>query len=432
MNSTFSISEIDAQILSNFRTKTDHLADTVVSKIISSGDEKKVNQMMMTLFRNDGFQKGMFDSLGQDLSDILDDYIEESAILPLWADSAKIRGGEKLFSLYGPEIFMLLNVSSLPMCYTCAKGAQVLFDTGRLLSHNGNIDPLARRLMETAQMVVNVLAEGGLSNSGRGVVTLQKVRLIHASIRHYLKAGQYHDAVWDVNEFGEPINQEDLAGTLMSFGPVILAGMKRLNIELTDKQISDYMHCWKVVGHLMGIDEKLLPDSYADGFELATRILKHQAAESEAGKALTSSCIQFMNSLVPGNAFNEVPTYFIEYFLQDFTASTDLDLAQCIGVSGRADKKDRIVLGLTRFIIGELSHMEEHELVQKISGSFNKKLLEGIIHHFNDGKQVQFYIPPSLQEDWGLVDLWENKVVTPGIFGNRLAFQQKIKPNNHE
>ncbi|MEQ9007600.1 MAG: hypothetical protein RLP12_06930, partial [Ekhidna sp.] len=179
MNSTFSVSEIDARILADFRLKTDSLADTVVSKIIDSGDEKKVNQMMMTLFRNDGFQKGMFTSLGQDLSNILDDYIEESGKLPSWADSAKISGGEKLFSLYGPEIFMLLNVSSLPMCYTCAKGAQVLYETGRLLSHNGNIDPLARRLMETAQMVVNVMAEGGLSDRGKGVVTLQKVRLIH-------------------------------------------------------------------------------------------------------------------------------------------------------------------------------------------------------------------------------------------------------------
>ena len=432
MNSTFSVSEIDARILADFRLKTDSLADTVVSKIIDSGDEKKVNQMMMTLFRNDGFQKGMFTSLGQDLSNILDDYIEESGKLPSWADSAKINGGEKLFSLYGPEIFMLLNVSSLPMCYTCAKGAQVLYETGRLLSHNGNIDPLARRLMETAQMVVNVMSEGGLSDNGKGIVTLQKVRLIHASIRHFLKAGEYHQTVWDVDKFGEPINQEDLAGTLMSFGPVILAGMKRLNIELTDKQISDYMHSWKVVGHLMGIDEKLLPDSYADGFELATQILKHQAEESEAGKALTTSCIQFMNSLVPGNAFNDVPAYFIEYFLKDFAASTEMNLAPCIGVAGQASKKDRIILGLSKFFIGELSHLEEHELIQKITSGFNKKLLEGIIHHFNDGKEVQFYIPPSLQEDWGLVDEWENRIASPGIFGNRLALQRKIKPNNHE
>ena len=56
--------------------------------------------------------------------------LESSGQLPTWFDDEKVKQGEKLFSLYGPEIFMLLNVSSLPLCYTCAKGAQVLFDTG--------------------------------------------------------------------------------------------------------------------------------------------------------------------------------------------------------------------------------------------------------------------------------------------------------------
>ncbi|WP_425390715.1 oxygenase MpaB family protein [Ekhidna sp.] len=428
MNNAFSIVEITSETLQTFRDQTDPLADETVAAIISSGDEKKVNELMMMLFRNASFKKGMFSSLGADLSELLDNYIEKTAVLPAWTDRAKIADGQQLFSLYGPEIFMLLNVSSLPMCYTCGKGAQVLFETGRLLSHNGNIDPLARRLMETAQMVVNVLAEGGLDEGGKGIVTLQKVRLIHASIRHFLQSGQYQRKSWDVSHFGQPINQEDLSGTLMSFGPVIIAGLKRLNIELSDTQIDNYMHCWKVVGHLMGIDQRLLPDSYEDGFELATKILMHQAEESEAGTALTDSCIAFMNYLIPGNAFNEVPPYFIEYFLQDFTESSGINLAKCVGIENKEDKKERILLAVTRFITGKLSHLEEHQFVRKLSSHFNKKLLNGIIHHFNDGKQVQFFIPPSLQADWELVDSWETRLATPGVLGARLALQKRSKP----
>lgn len=427
--SRFDISAINNDTLESFRKITDPIADNTVSKIIESGDDQKVNEVMMMLFRNQSFHKGMFDQLGSDLSQILDEYIEITGKLPEWCNPTKIKNGEKLFNLYGPEVFMLLNVSSLPICYTCAKGAQVLYETGRLLSHNKNIDPLARRLMETAQMVVNVLSEGGLSNGGNGVVTLQKVRLIHASIRYYLKAGQYNNTKWEVSHYGEPINQEDLAGTLMSFGPVIITGLKRLNTELSDSQINDYMHCWKVVGHLMGIDERLLPDSYDDGFELATKILTHQAEASEAGKALTRSCIEFMNALTPGNSFDEVPEYFISYFLEDFNQSTRKNLAEYIGVSDRSDKIDRIILTLSRFISGELSHLEQHKLIQKISGHFNKKLLEGIIHHFNDGKSVQFFIPPSLQADWGLLDDWKDKISTPSMLGNRLTWQQRTKPN---
>ncbi|WP_436515608.1 oxygenase MpaB family protein [Ekhidna sp. To15] len=424
MKNSFAIEAITEEALDAFRKTTDPIADSTVQKIITLGDEKSVNEVMMHLFKNSSFEKGMFDSLGSDLSGILNEYIETTRQLPEWADADKIKAGEKLFSLYGPEIFMLLNVSSLPLCYTCAKGAQVLYDTGRLLVHNNDIDPLARRLMETAQMVVNVLSEGGLSANGGGVVTLQKVRLIHASIRYYLTHSEKNS--FDVAKYGQPINQEDLAGTLMSFGPVILSGLKRLNISLTEKEQNDYMHCWKVVGHLMGIKKVLLPDTYEEGFELATRILKHQSEESEAGKALTDACVQFMNYLIPGNAFNDVPAYFIDYFLQDFSTSSNKNLSACAGISERSDRKDRILLSVTKFIIGKLSHLEEHKFVQKISSYFNKKLLEGIIHHFNDGKNVQFFIPPSLQKDWGLIDNWSNSKTSPAILKRRLAIQKRI------
>lgn len=426
MKVPFDIDSIDDAVLAALRLQTDPLADDAVQSIITSGLEEKINQVMASLFRNSTFEKGMFSEFGPALSKILDDYIEKSSKLPIWADAAKIKEGEKVFSLFGPEIFMLLNVSSLPLCYTCAKGAQVLFDTGRLLSHNDNTDPLARRLMETAQMIVNVMAEGGLAASGAGVVTTQKIRLIHASIRYYLKAGQYKGKAWNVKEFGEPINQEDLAGTLMSFGPVILSGLKRLDVNLSKDQSDAYMHCWKVVGYLMGVDEKLLPDSYKDGFDLATKILKHQATESDAGVALADSCVKFMQHLVPGNAFDDVPKFMMHYFLEDFSNSSGVDLSKCIGISNREDLRDKLALELAKFFIGKFSHLEEHKFVQKITSHFNRRLLEGIIHHFNGGKGVSFFIPPSLQKDWGLQDQWKDHMtLTPNIFGNRLEWQKK-------
>ena len=421
----FNLSKITSSYLDTCRTLADPLADKVVAKIINSGEEPKINELMMQLFQNDSFHQGMFEGLGKPLSDCLDEYILESGQEPEWFQHEKILEGERIFSLYGPEVFMLLNVSSLPLCYTCAKGAQVLYETGRLLSHNSDVDPLARRLMETAQMVVNVLSEGGLSKGGKGIVTLQKVRLIHASIRHFLKAGQYHDTSWDVAKFGEPINQEDLAGTLMSFGPVIINGLTKLNVKLSEQQQDAYMHCWKVVGHFMGIEHALLPDTYQEGFDLASQILKHQAASSEAGQALANSCIQFVDYLIPGNAFDRVPGYFIHYFLEDFSNATGIDLGACIGLSDRHDHKDKMMLALSQFFVGKISDMEEHALIQRVSSYINKKMLEGIIHHYNHGKKVQFFIPPSLQGDWGLANEWVDELTSPIVFGHRLSIQKR-------
>jgi hypothetical protein len=422
---SFAPQTITPDFLNSLRSQTDPLGDQVIASIISSGKEKQINDILMNLVRNDSFQKGMFASLGPETSAVMDSYIEESSQLPAWADTTLIKKGQKLFELYGPEVFMLLNVSSLPMCYCCGKGAQVLFDTGRLMAPNGNTDPLARRLMETAQMIVNVLSPGGLDANGRGIVTLQKVRLIHASIRYFLK---HQQTPWDGAKLGEPINQEDLAGTLMSFGPVILAGLKKLGVRFSDEDATAYMHCWNIAGHMLGIGEALLPDTYEQGFELASKILSHQAQPSEAGKALTSSCTTFINYVIPGNAFDSLPSYLMWYFLQDFSESSEKDLASCIGVSSQADMKDKLVVRLTHFVTETLSVVESHDVfVRKVVSAFNKLLLQGIIHYYNGGKGVQFFIPPSLEASWGLSNQWRDTLSSPAFLGHRISWQTKIE-----
>jgi len=429
----FNPQSITVESLHRYRQITDPLADKVVAAVFEADKQKSINQVLMLLVRNDSFHKGMFSSLGPDISALLDEYIESTSRLPEWADLNLVAHAEKFFELYGPEIFMLLNVSSLPLCYTCANGAQVLFDTGRLMaSPNGNVDPLARRLMETAQMIVNVHSVGGLAPDGKGIVTIQKVRLIHASIRYFLKHGQA-GAPWDAARLGEPINQQDLTGTLMSFGPVILTGLKRLGVTVSAEDSKAWMHCWNITGYILGIDEALLPDTLEQGFQLATQILKDQGEPSMQGKALTQSCIKFLNMMIPGNVFDSLPPYLMWYFLQDFSRSTGKDLAACIGVSGQQDLRDKLVVELTEGLTKGVSNAEDHDrFVTKIIGSFNKLLLQGTILHFNGNKGVQFLIPPSLQASWGLIDVWNNHKATPSLFGNRLAWQKKSQVINNQ
>ncbi|GAA5043299.1 hypothetical protein GCM10011506_46720 [Marivirga lumbricoides] len=402
-NQFFNISTITPNFLNSCRFETDQLADQVIAKIIEQRDLNHLNEIFLTLVKNDSFNDSTFSSFPASINKLLQNYFQVSSELPQWYNAEKVQVGEQVFSEFGPEIFMLLNVSSLPMCYTCAKGAQVLYDTGRLLSHKNDIDPLARRLMETGQMIFNVLSSGGLSPGGRGIITVQKVRLIHAAIRYYLKHGAERNGfTWDVEELGEPINQEDLAGTLMSFGPVILNGLKKLGIELSDDQIEGYMHCWRVVGHLMGIKEALLPESYDESFQLANKILAHQSASSQAGIALTDSCIKFIQSVVKEDYLDDLPAYLMNYFLEDFSKASGHDLASYINVKSSHKLKDLLVLKFMRFFSHEAGALEHHSLVQKISKTFNKKLLRGIISHYNDDKSVRFSIPPSLTKDWNL------------------------------
>lgn len=415
------------EMLEKKRLKADPLGDETVAAIINSGHEKEVNNVFYCLVQNDTPTGDAFKDLPPKVEKIVTSYFEQTKVLPKWMDRSKIAKGERLFSLFGPEISMLLNVKSLPLCYACRKGAKVLCMTGRLTERSGSIDPLARRLMETAQMIINAMSPGGMSDKGKGIVTIQKVRLIHASIRYFLKNKKYNQAGWDVGEYGEPINQEDMAGTLMSFSALILNGLDQLGIQLKDDQIEAYMHCWNVIGYLMGIDEDLLPANYKEGWNLGISIMKHQAEDSEDCKELTRACIDFLKYVTPGNWFDEVPEYMIWYFVEDIADATGKDLRKILGLEVDVNTcKDRIVLKLLQSIFKDTDELDEHsKVVQRISGVFNKIMLTGFLHHYNEHKKVHFYIPPSLQKDWKLTPEWMNKwPLTPDFYGNRIVWQK--------
>jgi len=191
----------------------DALADSVIQKIIEREDGSKVAELFNTLTQN-------VDVPMDGLPEEAIEYFESTKKLPDYYDQKMIKEAQEIFSLYGPEISMLLMCKSLPQCYACGKGAKVLYHTGRLVEHNDNFELLTRRLMETAQFVIYVLAPNSFSDTGKAIITTQKVRLIHASIRYFIsKSGR-----WDYDYYGVPINQEDMAGTLMFFSSFFLVG----------------------------------------------------------------------------------------------------------------------------------------------------------------------------------------------------------------
>ena len=117
----------------------------------------------------------------------------------------------------------------------------------------------------------------------------------------------------------------------------------------------------------------------------------------------------------------------IWYFSQDVSKAIGRDIAPMIGVEKTGGLKSTIILKLMKFILKGVDEVEDHSrIVQKISGHFNRIMLQGFLKHFNEGKNVNFYIPPSLQKNWKLNEEWENKaILTPSIFGNRIAWQKR-------
>lgn len=367
----------------HYRTLADPLADHTIRLIIEQEGKEAINNLFNLLRDNDDIDHVRFPQP-------VEDYFQRTKQLPEWVDWDKVHLGEKVFTKYGPEISMSLLCKSLPEAYACAKGAKVLYATGRMSEHNGSLSVFTRRLMETAQFVINVCSPGGLTPEGKGVVTAQKVRLIHASIRYYLR--KYN---WDYAN-GQPINQQDMAGTLQSFSTLILQGLDQLNIELSQEEKEGYYHVWHVVGHIIGLKDELNPPNYKDGFELGKAILKDQIAHSQEGVELTKAVSQFMEHTLPGNLFDNVPEAIIRFMAGD-------EIAGILRVRPYSKLQKLIIPRMMGEVFeseseaNDLGHFKD-KLVEKL----NMHLLQSMLLHFNDNKKVRFYIPPSLKGMWNL------------------------------
>jgi hypothetical protein len=356
------------------RTRGDSLADATVAAIFAAGETAAVAQLLSGLMRDDQAPGG--------LPAPVDAYLRETGTV-VARTPASVAAGERVFAEYGPEIMMLLCCYSLPSSYAARKGVQVLHRTAYLAKRPN------RRLFETAQFVVDVMSPGGLGPNGKGIRTAQKVRLLHAAIRHLI----VHDAhaTWDAATLGVPINQEDLLGTLMTFSWIILDGLNRLGIRLTQDAQQAYLEAWLAVGQLMGIEPELLPRSVADAQATTALIERRQVAESPEGRQMMAALLGMMQTSLP-RVFHTMPCCLIREFLPP-------DVATFLGVPSHPLREELIRIGhgafepLQRFVDLE---SRQHALVR----SFSIHLLRWMIAVELDGQPARFALPSSLTEGW--------------------------------
>lgn len=260
---------------------------------------------------------------------VIQDFLLKEQQLPEWAEAEKIQLAEHFFIDHGPHILLILYFKSLPTLYACANGAQVLFQTGRL-THNPEAErKFARRIGQTGKFMLAVMLPERLKEHGRGMLSAKKIRIVHSAIRHFIPPDRWQETAW-----GKPINQEDLAITLMTFSVSILEGLDILGLKYTDEEAEAYTHVWKIVGHFLGIQHGLIPDTFSDGKFLLNKILERQAAHSEAGKILTQALISFTDNIIPGKIIDTTSPALMRTLLSPKLIDV-LDLNIKIGFWGR-------------------------------------------------------------------------------------------------
>lgn len=217
----------------------------------------------------------------------------------------RIVQGQALFDLFGPEALLVLGSCALPLAYAAGSGVQVVARSRRL-----DDDPI-RRLCDTAQMVINVMQPGELEHGKNGWYSARKVRLIHALIRRHVQ--RLPNNPWDP-AWGTPINQEDQAGTLLTFSVGVLHGLRKIGAQFSQSEADAYIFAWAQVGKLLGVDASLLPVVEADAVRLAFKIGARQIRPTPEGKHLSDRLLEAVDSMFPVHGYS---TSLAHFFLAD-------------------------------------------------------------------------------------------------------------------
>ena len=404
-------------MLAATRGMGDPLADAAVAALYEEAGGgrdglKKLNDFLFGLTFEDQFTHAQ-------LPGPVHAFAVASADPPPWADAALVEAGQRFFYDNGLGATVLLVCASLPECYVMRNGIHVLGMTTYLKDRPG------LRILETSQMVRDAMLPGGLASGAKGILSVQKVRLLHAAVRHLIlttaTGGVGHDmgkvwgeARWNP-EWGHPICQEDMAYTLQTFAYVVLRGLKTMGAEVTPAQEDAFIHCWNVVGAVLGVDRSLLPEPepgdggpsrFARAEMLYHAIRARQAGRTDDGVAITAALVAFVEKILTDRLPGELPLKFLRaghlerlprLIMRDVLGPETMKLlgVELSDKTGFAKVKEELFLLTLRFVYDVLQRLSGGTFISRASDSLHIALTEQLSKLPPGYKQT--FLPASLR-----------------------------------
>ncbi|NLV79043.1 MAG: DUF2236 domain-containing protein [Rhodococcus sp.] len=209
------------------------------------------------------FEKALaagIDSIDDAPAPLREFFTEVEAVSDL-VDWDKIELGARVMRSGGADGLYIARDVALLGGYLFAGFNQTLLRTGALEKGSN------ARFAETSQWALDVIGEGGLRPFGAGYRSTVHVRLIHAIVRRHVAAMPD----WSTERWGVPINQTDMAATLV--GALVAPVMGGIGVGMINRpaEYEAVAHLTRYVGLLMGVDDEFVPDDFRD----CVRVLLH-------------------------------------------------------------------------------------------------------------------------------------------------------------
>jgi hypothetical protein len=282
----------DDRFLDDLRRQTDSLADQAVASFLETRSLREINYIFQMMRSDDQAVLAGAPAAFQD-------FVRQTEALPPDLDRARLDRAAEVFLRHAAAACVVLLASSLPNGYAAPCLTHIL-----MISRDLQKEPF-KRLMGVLQMIVNVTARDAFVPGGLAVVTAQKLRLLHAGVRAIVP----HYRPGYAEQFGPPVNHEDMLATLMAFSYLVIDGLRKLDLGLTDEEAEDYYYLWRVYAVLMGIhppgapfDDSLVPRNVEEAALFYASYVRRQytgAEDNPGGVVLAQENLDMMVSLLP-------------------------------------------------------------------------------------------------------------------------------------
>jgi hypothetical protein len=196
--------------------------------------------------------------------------------LPDWVDRDMLRRGQRALRAGGSDGMYVARDVSLLGGYQFSGFNKTLLRTGALEKGSN------ARFAETNQWALDVITDGELIPHGIGYQSTIRVRLIHAFVRRHVAAM----ADWRADEWGVPVNQTDMAATLVGALIAPPLGAMGMGLITTPADLNAIAHLTQYVGWLIGVEDEWLPRSFRDGIRVLFHTLTALSNPDDSSKQL--------------------------------------------------------------------------------------------------------------------------------------------------
>ncbi|MFC6089874.1 oxygenase MpaB family protein [Saccharothrix lopnurensis] len=364
----------DAAAFDALKFQGDPLADAVVADLVATNRVSVVNEVLEHFRAND-------QPIPEQLPDLVRDFLVATDNPPDWVDHDRVARAYGFFVDDGVHVASVLTFGAMVNCYAQPRASRVL-----TLTHG--LNQPHRRLSETSQFVMNMMGRDAFGSGGTFVPTIQKTRLIHAAVRHFLTTS----GRWDVEADGVPVCQQDMVGALLIFSVQVIEGMRRIGISVTEEEAADYYYVWRVTGAMLGIPVEALPESLEEARELSTAVVEAAYGPSPDGVVLTRHLLDLYERLFPGKVFDGVVAAMVRQVVNPEVADW-MEVPNSRGWGRVVSTGARLVRALER-------SEDNSALATAILDRAGALLLGGSVRDLTNGQSTTLSIPTDLHERW--------------------------------